>query len=148
MSIEHYSLTAGYLLLIAAESYAYMPRKSALAGLTTSELKGNTMTLPLRTRLWIKLPLAFSLTPSTYLLYLGYKGETYEKVSIVIMAIMLRMIFSSRIDHLLFWRKAPVIEESGRYVTASQAQIEKEIRDELSAKLPKENLRAKHGTDE
>jgi hypothetical protein len=132
MTIERLAINLGYLALVGLESYAFVPRKNTLAGLITTELRGNTRTLPLRTRLWIKLPLALTLSSGAFLLFTGHKDiSVYQKVALVIMAIVIRMLLSSRMDQLLFWRKDVKDDsEPNREVIMPQAEIEKRIHEE------------------
>lgn len=91
--------SASLVSLVAVESYSFMPRKYMFAGLTTKELFGYTNTVTHRVRLFIKVPLVFSLCSVLFLLiYPTPRFTNWEKAALFATICGVRILLSANLN--------------------------------------------------
>jgi len=88
----------GLCALSVAESYAFHLKPRSLIYMTPSQLTGKETTLPLRTKLWVNLPIALSLAPIAYCLFTTIPKYTLlEKIAMTVFIVALRTMVSGSI---------------------------------------------------
>lgn len=93
------TLYAGAVLsLVAFESYFCHPRKKSLYNMTRNQLTGRETTIPFRQKMWVKLPVAVSLSALVFSMVYPPHGYTvYEKVGLLSVAVTIRILLSGKV---------------------------------------------------